>query len=191
MYSNILLGLLAAIGLGIWLVERDGKGDLGDQIGDALVTLTTSEEHRLSQLESETQAQVRALVQSLKNDGLDIFVGSTLRTQAAEKAAIASGHSAVKTHSWHELGRAADLYPVNPDTAAPDLEGIRDDLFVQMQQRAVELGFHQIAYNDDWSRRYITTSKGKTWDGGHVEWHGPYDTIALAVEAEGAYYGIA
>jgi hypothetical protein len=31
----------------------------------------------------------------------------------------------------------------------------------------------------------------KIWDGGHLEWRGPYDTIAEAVEAEGAAYGIA
>ena len=61
-----------------------------------------------------------------------------------------------------------------------------------MQQAAVNAGFHQLAYNtDDWSRHYITNSAGKQiWDGGHMEWHGPYATIADAVAAEGANYGI-
>jgi hypothetical protein len=114
-----------------------------------------------------------------------VQVGQTLRTAAQEKTAIDSGHSGVKTASWHESGRAVDLYPINPDTLAPDYNGVRDDLFLQLQQAAVAMGFVQHAYNDDWSRHYITNNAGKKiWDGGHIEWHGPY---ASAVDARDAY----
>lgn len=199
--TNIIFGTLAAVLLGIWLVKRDGDGDVGDEIGDALVLLTSSEESRLQQLEPETQAQVRALIQTLANgvdDGtgtgvlttVQIHVGQTLRTTAQEKQAISSGHSAVKTHSWHELGRAADLYPINPDTGSPDLSGTRNDLFYLMQTTAESMGFRQLAYNSDGSRRYINGANGPIWDGGHVEWHGDYSTIAEAVAAEGPNYGI-
>jgi hypothetical protein len=163
----------------------------GNSVVDEFVVLLTSEESRLSQLEPETQSMVRQLLQNLANQGMQVHVGNSLRTQAQEKAAIESGHSAVKTHSWHELGRAVDLYPIDPDTNQPDMNGSNDALFVQMQQAAVALGFRQIAYDDNWNRRYITTSAGKKlWDGGHIEWHGPYATIADAVATEGSNYGI-
>jgi hypothetical protein len=35
-------------------------------------------------------------------------------------------------------------------------------------------------------KHLITNSKGKKiWDGGHVEWRDPYDSIGSAVAAEG------
>ncbi len=201
--AGVFFGLFLAILAGIWLVKRDGEGDIGDEIGDALVMLTSTDESRLSQLEPETQAQVRGLIQDLANGVPDpgypagdvlasfpVHVGNTLRTQAEEKAAIASGHSAVKSHSWHEIGRAVDLYPIDSNTgkiAADD-----SPLYLVMQQAAVARGFRQIAFDDNWDRRYITNAQGKKiWDGGHMEWRGPYDSIAEAVNAEGASYGIA
>jgi hypothetical protein len=92
---------------------------------DAFVVLTTTEEYRLSQLEPETQSMVRQLIQELANQGLQVQVGQTLRTTAQEKAAIDAGRSAVKTASWHQSGRAVDLYPIDPDSNQPDLSGHR------------------------------------------------------------------
>jgi hypothetical protein len=176
--SDIVLILLAVslalIAVGIMMPDSQ-VGVIVNSAVDELVVLTTTEEHRLSQLEPETQAQVRALLQQLQNQGITVQVGQTLRSPAQEKAAIESGHSAVKTHSWHESGRAVDLYPIDPDTLQPDMAGKRDDLFVMMQQAAVSMGFHQIAYDDNWNRHYITNAQGKKiWDGGHIEWHGPF-----------------
>lgn len=162
-------------------------GEAINNVVDQLVILTTTEESRLSQLEPETEQMVRQLLQNLANAGMMVEVGSTLRTQAQEKAAIASGHSAVKTHSWHEIGRAVDLYPYDPNTGQPDMNGKNDALFIQMQQAAVDLGFHQIAYDSNWNRKYLSNG---VWDGGHMEWHGPYATIADAVASEGGNYGI-
>jgi 3D (Asp-Asp-Asp) domain-containing protein len=184
---TIFFGMLTAIIAGIMLFPEEI-----DAIGDALVELTTSEETRLSQLEPTTQALVRQLIQTLVNQGLVVHIGQTLRTQAAEKAAIAAGKSAVKTHSWHEIGRAVDMYPINPDTGSPDMDGVRVDLFLQMQRTAESYGFRQIAFKDDNTKRLITNAKGKEiWDGGHMEYRGDYATIAEAVAAEGATYGIA
>jgi hypothetical protein len=188
----ILGGMLAALGLGWLIIRHDGDGDVIDSLGDVLVNLTSSEEGRLQQLQPETQSMVRQLIQQLANAGLAIHVGQSLRTTAEEKSVIAAGKSGVKSHSWHEIGRAVDLYPINPDTGAPDLDGLRDDLFQQMQQAAVAMGFDQIAYNPDWSRRLIKNNKGKLiWDGGHIQWQSPYASIGDAVAAEGAQYGIA
>ncbi len=158
-----------------------------DSALDTFVVLTTSEEMRLQRLEPETQQKVRDLLATLQSQGMTVYVGQTFRSPADEQAAIDSGHSAVKTHSWHESGRAVDLYPVDPDTHSADLNGVRDDLFIQMQQAAVAMGFHQIAYDNNWQRVYHTNSAGKKfWDGGHVEWHGPY---ANATDAFNDYVG--
>jgi hypothetical protein len=176
----VILAVVAAT-----IMFPDSVGYVVDSIGDAFVTLTTSEESRLAQLEPETQDKVRELLGRMQAQGVTIHVGQTFRTSAEEKAAIEEGRSAVKSNSWHESGRAADLYPIDPDTLQPDTAGKRVDLFRQMQQEAVSMGFHQLAFDTTtWEKRFLTTSKGKIWDGGHVEWHGGY---ASATDALNAY----
>jgi hypothetical protein len=121
-----------------------------------------------------------------------VHVGQTLRSSAQEKDAIASGHSSSTLKvSWHQLGRAVDLYPIDPDTGVADTSGARDDLFQQMVATARTLGFRSLAYEDDGvTRHYIQGTKGPIWDGGHLEWRAPYSSISEAVAAEGADYGI-
>jgi len=158
----------------------------GDEIGDAIVELTTSDESRLSQMQPDAETATRQLIAQLAGQGMKVHVGQTFRTPAQEKSAIDSGHSGVKTHSWHELGRAVDLYPIDPDTGSPDLNGTRLDLFQQMHAVAESIGFHSIAFNADGTRHLITNNAGKKiWDGGHLEWRPPYGTIAEAWQAEG------
>lgn len=169
-------------------------GGMLDEIGDAIVRLTTTDEARLAKLEPSTQAQVRELLQRLAlEDGISIKVGQTLRTPAEEKAAIDAGRSAVKTHSWHELGRAVDLYPLDETgSAILNPTAAQLDLFRRMHAVAVEMGFRSLAFESDGSRHYITNKSGKgIWDGGHIEWRAPFGSIAEAVEAEGAEFGIA
>ena len=118
-----------AVGLALiaaYIMFPDTVGEVVDSAVDSIVVLTTTEDYRLSQLESETEQQVRQLLANLQAQGLTVQVGQTLRTAAQEKTAIDSGHSGVKTASWHESGRAVDLYPINPDTLAPDYNGVRD-----------------------------------------------------------------
>lgn len=158
---------------------------------DKAVVLTSSEETRIAKLEASTAAALRVLISDLEGQGLEVFVGQTLRTKAEEQAAIDSGHSAVTSHSWHELGRAVDLYPVNPDTGKADLPGARVDLFQQMATTAKSYGFTSLAFNADGTKHILHTATGHAiWDGGHLEFHGPYGTIAEAVETEGAAFGI-
>jgi D-alanyl-D-alanine carboxypeptidase len=187
--ASVLGGGLVAF----WIEHQDEPGTLVDKLTDALVELTSSDESRLEQLQPDTQTQVRALIQALANQGIDVHVGSTLRSSAAEKAAIASGHSSASLKvSWHQLGRAVDLYPIDPDTGKPDLNGKRDDLFQAMVATARAMGFRSLAYEDDGvTRHYIQTVDGPTWDGGHLEWRAPYASITEAVAAEGAAYGLA
>lgn len=181
--------VLLLLGFLWWKGDGDVAAGAADTI-DALRDLTSSEEDRLSNLEYQTQDQVRGLIADLAGQGLAVYVGQTLRSHDEEAAAIDAGRSAVKSYSWHELGRAVDLYPINPDTGSADKAGKRVDLFQQMHAAAAARGFRGIAFNADGSKRYITTSKGKVWDGGHLEWRDPYGSISEAVAAEGAAYGI-
>lgn len=185
------LGALVALVLGVLLVANaDDEGDLVDQLGDWISTLTTSEQERLDQLDPDTRAQVQQLLyDSQQEDNIRLHVGQTRRTPAQEKAAKAAGKtSGTLTVSWHELGRAVDLYP-DDGNGAPDYhptEGPRLDAFRTFQARAVNMGFRSLAFNDDGSKHLITNSKGKKiWDGGHIEWRAPYSSIAEAVGAEG------
>lgn len=189
--TKILIATGAGIGVVAWWLSRE-RFDPIDELGDVLVQLTTTDESRLSSMQPDAQAAARQLIAALAADGIRVKVGQTFRTPAQEKAVIDAGRSAVKTHSWHELGRAMDLYPFNPDTGKPDLDGERVDVFARMHQIAGEMGWRGIAFNSDGSKRLITNAKGqKIWDGGHLEWRSPYGSIAEAVAAEGAAFGIA
>src|SRR4029079_19310938 len=98
-----------------------------------------------AQLEPETQDKVRELLGRMQAQGVTIHVGQTFRTSAEEKAAIEGGRSAVKSNSWHESGRAADLYPIDPDTLQPDTAGKRADLFPPKPQERGARGVRETA----------------------------------------------
>lgn len=182
----VLIGVAVVVAvIAATIVFPNSIGYVVDSVLDTFVVLTTSEERRLSQLEPETEAKVRELLARCEARGITIQVGQTLRTSAEEKAAIDSGHSGVKTNSWHESGRAADLHPIDPDTLSPDLAGRREDLYLAMQQEAVAMGFGQYAFDTStWAKRYITNAQGKKiWDAGHVHWSGGYASASDALAA--------
>ena len=192
------IGLFLAAGGGIvataaWWSTRDEEGDIVDTALDVITLLTSSEASRVDKLQPDVQTQLMSLIGTLSDQGLKVYVGQTLRTAAQEKSNVDKGvTSAGLTYSWHELGRAVDLYPVDPDTGKPDLQGVRLDLFQQMHAAAKLAGWRGIAFEQDGlTRHYLTNSKGKKiWDGGHLEWRAPHATIAAAVAAEGGDYGI-
>ncbi len=176
-----VLGALTALVIGVYLIAQD-DGGLADELGDALDMLTSTEAYRLSRLEPQTRAMVQQLIaDSWNEDGIRLTVGQTDRTPAQEKALVAGGKTAASLKvSWHELGRAVDLYPDNRDD--PGSLGA----YQTFHARAVAMGFRSIAFNADGSKHLIKNSAGKMiWDGGHIEWREPYDTIAQAVQAEG------
>lgn len=192
------LGMLSAVVIGSYIFRREteeteGEGEIPvtilDKIGDFLVRLTSTEEKRLSQLETETQVAARGLIQELHEAGIEVVVGQTARTKAQEKELIEAGKtSGTLVHSWHELGRALDLYPALPNGQPdydPDEEGL--ERYRTMHRMGEAWGFRNIAFNADGSKRLITNSKGKKiWDGGHMQFQGPYTTIAQAWAAEGS-----
>lgn len=184
-------GLAVGVGL-FWWLHRDEPGALLDKLADAAVTLTSSEEGRLGQLEAVTQEKVRELIADLNSQGIGVYVGQTLRSSAQEKAAIDSGHtSGSLTVSWHQLGRAVDLYPLDAD-GNPDRTGTNLDAIRAIATTAESVGFRQLAFNSDGSKRILHNADGAPiWDSGHVEWREPYGSIAEAVAAEGERFGLA
>lgn len=151
--------------------------------GGAIVVraLSASEASRRAKLIEEVRLALDELRAELAAEGIETFVGSTLRTTSDQALNVSNGTSAT-SQSWHLLGRAVDLYPIDPITKQPDLDGRTwDTLFRRMHELAPHHGFRGLAFNADGSRRYLTTSKGKIWDGGHLEFPGGM-TWAVAAE---------
>ncbi len=191
--AALVLGGGAVAVAAIWSEERDGDGSLIDMGLDALSLLTSNEAGRMAKLQPQVQDELNGLILELAQAGLRVFVGQTLRTAADEKANVEKGATAAGLkYSWHELGRAVDLYPIDPATGKPDYAGRVIEGFQQMHAAAKARGWRGIAFEDDGvTKKYITNSKGrKVWDGGHIEWRDPHATIAAAVAAEGPAYGI-
>jgi hypothetical protein len=137
--------------------------------------LLTSEEARMAQLLPQVRSALQALRARLDAEGIPTHVGSTRRDPDEQAAIVARGRSATK-RSWHLLGRAVDLYPLDPATGQPDTAGRHFALFRRMHELADTVGpmtgrwgWRGLAFNADGSRRFITTNKGKVWDGGHLE----------------------
>ncbi|MBV9837866.1 MAG: hypothetical protein JO156_07095 [Solirubrobacterales bacterium] len=153
---------------------------------------SASEQDRLDALAPDVRAKVDALRQRLSELGIDTHVSQTIRTQTQEQAQIDAGHSSATLKvSWHQSGRAVDLYPIDPDTGKPDMKGARVDLFLRQAREAEALGFRQIAFNPDDSKRYVTGKNGPIWDAGHLEYHGPYANAQAALADYQSNSGVA
>lgn len=157
-------GKLSAIFLEPQIIEDDV---IADELAKDL-PLTKSESKRMAELLPHVQRALQYTINDLASQGIKILVGQTLRTSDQTAANVKSGSSAT-TKSWHELRRAVDCYVIDPDTDTPDMNGKRVDLYKKMHQTAKKYGFTNIAFYSDWSKRLITTSKGKIWDGGHMQ----------------------
>jgi type II secretory pathway pseudopilin PulG len=131
------------------------------------VVRSKTEANRLAGLLPNVRAALERTRRDLDAQGIKTLVGETLRDAAMQADRVAGGKSAT-VNSWHLLGRAIDLYPYGPDGKA-DLAGKYIDRFRVMHQIATRHGFRGLAFNADGTQRYITTSAGKIWDGGHIE----------------------
>lgn len=157
-------------------------------VGLGALALTRTQWARLQRLEPDTRHRVETLIQRLRARGIEIYIGSTRRTEAEQADLVAEGKSA-NTISWHNSGRAVDVYPMIPGTSTPDLKATRPDLFRIVHQEWYALGGNGIAYSPypNGPNRLITTYKDgkavKVWDAGHLEFKGPYATAAEAYKA--------
>ena len=133
------------------------------------IVSNAQEQKKLDGLLPEVRAALGELRTRLRAKGIDTWVGSTLRDDATQAGYVDAGVSATQK-SWHLVGRAVDLYPYDPLTGRPDLAGHNTEAFRTMHAEASRVGFRGLAFNTDGSKRYINTSKGKVWDGGHLEY---------------------
>lgn len=139
----------------------------------AMRKLGESEASRRAKLIEEAREALDELRAELAAEGIETFVGSTLRTATEQAGKVAVG-SSTTSQSWHLLGRAVDLYPIDPDTGQADMNGkLWSTLFRRMHELAPRFGWRGLAFNADGSRRYLKRSDGSTfWDGGHLEFPG-------------------
>jgi hypothetical protein len=149
--------------------------------------MTPAELDRIALLIPEARWRVERVIQRMKErHGFDVFVGATGRTAAeVEASRLAGRSSASQTHSWHELGRAADLRP-RKVTGGPnyDTGPASEPFWRALQAEATTFGLRCLAYRPDGSKLLLDTVNGKRWDPGHVEFRAPYATLAAAYAAE-------
>jgi hypothetical protein len=165
--------LLGGIGI-IFLVGFVGK--------KAAVKLGLTEKSRLDMLQPHVRSRVEELIRRMAEKGIKLYVGSTKRTREKQAKIVSAGRSAAPV-SWHLLGRAVDIYPVDPVTGKPDTSGKNINLFKTMMKEAEALGFRQLAFKPDGSKLYIMGAKGEFWDAGHIEYRDGM-TIAQAAQRE-------
>lgn len=142
----------------------------------------------LDVLEPEMYRKYLQLEQVLASKyGMKLLRGRTRASIAEGRKNYEAGVSSIKSGiSWHTLGRAIDVYPYDPATGKPDMMGKRQDLFRKIHQEWFKLGGFGLAYSPypNGPIRRLRGKKGAYWDGGHLEYHGPYKSLAVAYAAE-------
>lgn len=171
------------------LVLLAGLAALGpDRVGELVLrVLGQKEAANRAALEPDVRVALDGLRSDLAREGIETYIGSTLRTPAEQAAKEVQGSSTTATNSWHLVGRAVDLIPIDPATGQPDREGTKLELFKRMHAFAPGWGFRGLAFHPDGTVRYLKRKDGsKFWDGGHLEHPGPYRTVAEAQVARAA-----
>lgn len=153
----------------------------------AKVVTTLSEKGRIDALEPGTRAAYLKFVARMESLGFGVRTAETVRSQARQDSL---GGQSGNEFSWHQLGRAIDMYPII--NGKVDVDGKDLGVYRIFHKEAEKLGFRSLAFNPDGSKRLITNRNGqKIWDGGHIEFRGPYATLAAARAAEEKKAGIA
>ena len=121
------------------------------------------EDERLKRLQPHIRARVIELQRRLLARGVRTFIGTTRRTTAKQAEAQAAERSATP-RSWHLIGRAVDLYVIDPATGQPDTKAKRLDLYRILWEEAKKLG--AIVFT-----KPIRLPSGKrVFDAAHVYW---------------------
>jgi hypothetical protein len=157
----------------------------GGLVGLALFAVSKTDAVKLAGLEPETARRVQELQRRMAARGIKTKITVGRRSPEQQLKEVEQGDSAV-TIGWHMSGRAADLLVWDDKLGAWDEAGRREDLYRLMHQEWFNLGGHGLAYSPypTGPVHRITTKKGKVWDAGHVEYHGPFTTAAAAWTAE-------
>ncbi len=148
--------------------------------------MTEAEQWRIRKLHPDVVAKFLLVLDHCAKEGIDLFIGRTYEDPSKQAQHYADGKTTLKM-GWHQIARAADCYPKLPD-GQPDLNGKQLGKFRRMHEIASVEGFHGLAFNPDGTKRLIQVKKNgkliKIWDGGHLEYRHPYDTLEQALKAE-------
>lgn len=134
------------------------------------------EDARLKRLQPHIRARVLELQRRLRARGVRTFVGTTRRTTAEQTEAQAADRSATP-RSWHLIGRAVDLYVIDPTTGQPDTMARRLDLYKILWEEAKRLG--AVVF----TKPIRLKSGKKLFDAAHVYWTDGLTWKAAVVEA--------
>lgn len=145
--------------------------------------MTSAELALLDELRPEARPWFEALIRAMQARGYDPFIGTVLRTPAQQRQAIVDGTtSAHQFLSWHFLGRAVDFRRRLPDGTCDTTTSGPDNFWRALAEEAGKIpGMRSLAYHGDGSKVLLN---GTTWDAGHVEFRGDYETLTEAVRAE-------
>jgi len=154
--------------------------------------LQATEAARRDALTPDTRAAWDTLRQLAAERGIELYLGDTIRDDAAQRAAFESGASTISTRGWHHTGRALDFRVIDPANGQVDRAGKRVDLYREVARLAEGLGFRQIGFNLDGSVRKLKRADGSTFsDLGHLEYRdGRTLEVALAEYAELEQQGV-
>lgn len=171
-------------------------------VEEVLSYLTRGERQKLALLEPETFALAVRIIAGMLARGFKVAIGQTARTVAQQLAALAAGTtSSGQKLSWHFLGRAIDFRrrldndtPDNYMDDKPDpTTGGDESFWIALYEESTAAGCRSLAYQpglngkpkrDDRGMPVKILLNGKTWDAGHVEYHGQHASLAAAVRAE-------
>jgi hypothetical protein len=152
-----------------------------------MLVATDTNVWKIAMLEPETRRRAQALLDWLAAQGWNPKITSTNRSEEQQAKAVASGKSGTSI-SWHFSGRALDVTLTNPVTGkrldTPTNAEI-EAYYRPMHQKWAELGGFGLAFSDypNGAVRRINGTKGPIWDGGHLEFHGPFASAAAAYAA--------
>lgn len=149
--------------------------------------ISEAEEMRILRLQPDVCSAFLRVLSDCKKDGVELHVGTTLRSLKDQQAANAAGKSALQV-GYHQVGRAIDCYVINAGGTL-DMAGKDKESYLLYHQTAVKHGFSTLAYLPDWSPRYIQVrdSNGKlkkTRDLSHIEFRGDYPNLQACLQAE-------
>jgi hypothetical protein len=156
-------GALGAFGLILWAMDTEAA--------------------KINRLRPEVAALWERLKALAASKGYEIRALGTVRTIDTQKLLVKLGRSAAGI-SWHNLGRAIDYQVKGPDGKWDD-KAIHRDRYLAVNRMAESLGFRQIGFHPDGSRRILKTPDGRTFeDPYHIEYRGPHPNITAAIKAE-------
>lgn len=125
-------------------------------------TFQKGELDRMSKLVPSVRKRLLAGLSELYADGLDFVVRKCLETPEENQAEVAAGRSAT-TKSWHQVGRAVDLYYRKPGGGV-DVGATNTAAYERMHVVMLKHGGHNLGMKP------IKGRKGSFTDPYHIQW---------------------